>query len=281
MWTRGVGKRGQTSDTHTIELSSRSNVIWNTRKNFDDLPWFSIYITYIRLLILNSFNFVFVLIRYRIGSWTGATRTGQRPLLVLMKMMRVGEDIIPMDHMTGGYCISIDLKHLELKKKKISSYFGCQMISNQFHRIIFIILSKIHLHTSIDHHLYVCVCVFSLCLFFFQLFINFWNLFFFSCFINNNKNYPQPLSRPNFCFDVTGSYFSNQSNPKKNDKCLKNNLIYSIYIYITMIWNLKQFSSAVLCVCVCVCVVSGYIDFVCFCFFKMNYSNQRDKRLHR
>jgi hypothetical protein len=58
------------------------------------------------------------------------------------------------------------------KKKKISSYFGCQMISNQFHRIIFI-LSKIHLHTSIDHHLYMCVCVFIVSVF--QLFINFWN----------------------------------------------------------------------------------------------------------
>jgi hypothetical protein len=69
---------------------------------------------------LNLFNFVFVLIRYRIGSWTGATRTGQGPLLVLMKMMRVREEgrIIPMDHMAGGYCVSIHLKHLELKTKK-------------------------------------------------------------------------------------------------------------------------------------------------------------------
>jgi hypothetical protein len=82
------------------------------------------------------------------------------------------------------------------KKKKISSYFGCQMISNQFHRIIFI-LSKIHLHTSIDHHLYMCVCVFIVSVF--QLFINFWNLFFFLVLSTTNKkltttkkNYPPP-----------------------------------------------------------------------------------------
>jgi hypothetical protein len=85
--------------------------------------------------------------------------------------------------------------------------------------------------------------------------------------VNNNKKKLSPtLSRPNFVLTLPVRNFSNQSNPKKkNDKCLKNNLIYSVYIYITIIWNLKQFSSAVLCVCVC--VVSGYwfrLLFVCF-----------------
>lgn len=154
------------------------------------------------------------------------------------------------------------------------------MISNQFHRIIFI-LSKIHLHTSIDHHLYMCVCVFIVSVF--QLFINFWNLFFFLVLstTTTKKNYPPPS--PGLILFWRYRFVIFQINPtqKKNDKCLKNNLIYSVYIYITIIWNLKQFSSAVLCVCVC--VVSGYwfrLLFV-FVFFQMNYSDQRDKRLHR
>ena len=121
--------------------------------------------------------------------------------------------------------------------------------------------------------IYVRVCFHCVC---FSIVHQFLEFVFFSCFIdnkqkvNNNKKKLSPtLSRPNFVLTLPVRNFLNQSNPKKNDKCLKNNLIYSVYIYITIIWNLKQFSSAVLCVCVCVCSFWLLISFaVCFCFFQ-------------
>ena len=171
---------------HTIELSSRSNVIWNTRKNFDDLPWFSRYSTLIPLIYFEFIQLCFC--SYSLQDWKldRCNKNRARTFIGFDENDACREEgrIIPMDHMTGGYCVRI---HLKKKDIELFSPHRFYIIQNSF--------------TYKYWSPFICVCLFSLCLFFNCSSI-FWNLFFFLFLFyqqqQQKKTIPHPLSRPNF-----------------------------------------------------------------------------------
>lgn len=168
MWTRGEGKRGQTSDTHTIELSSRSNVIWNTRKNFDDLPWFSRYITLIPVIYFEFIQLCFC--SYSLQDWKLDRCNKNRARTFIGFDENDACEGGGQDNSDGSHDGRILRQHpfetfrTKNKKKRYQVILVVKWFQINFTASFLYYPKFIYIQVLIT--IYICACVFSLCLFF-------------------------------------------------------------------------------------------------------------------
>ena len=142
-------------DPTSFEIRERISMIF--------LDFLFLHVLPFRLFILNWFNIGFCSCSLQDWKLDRCNKNRARTFIGFDENDACREEgrIIPMDHMTGGYCVRI---HLKKKDIELFSPHRFYIIQNSF--------------TYKYWSPFICVCLFSLCLFFNCSSI-FWNLFFF------------------------------------------------------------------------------------------------------
>ena len=141
-------------DPTSFEIRERISMIF--------LDFLFLHVLPFRLFILNWFNIGFCSCSLQDWKLDRCNKNRARTFIGFDENDACREEgrIIPMDHMTGGYCVRI---HLKKKDIELFSPHRFYIIQNSF--------------TYKYWSPFICVCLFSLCLFFNCSSI-FWNLFF-------------------------------------------------------------------------------------------------------